>query len=140
MVGPRLLLFGEGQGQPVQQRRLAQTGRPSDDQAVMAAQCLGLSSKLISKHTYCARLAAIWQEHNRYMSIIHLVLIGLEAVLIRVLLLVALNQGGEAAQSATYVLSGPLSVAFWVGVLFSFQIAAPSLRTTIWAARALTFP
>ena len=52
-----------------------------------------------------------------YMPIIHLLLIGLEAVLIGVLLLVALNQGGEAAQSATYILSGPQSVAFWIGVV-----------------------
>ena len=61
--------------------------------------------------------------------IIHLVLIGLEGVLIGVLLLVALNQGGEAAQSATYILSGPLSVAFWVavalpGLLYPFVVHA----------------
>jgi polysulfide reductase chain C len=53
----------------------------------------------------------------RYMPMIHLVLIGLEAVLIGVLLLVALNQGEGAAQSATYILSGPLSVTFWAGVV-----------------------
>ncbi len=52
-----------------------------------------------------------------YMPMIHLVLIGLEAVLIGALLLVALGQGGEAAQSATYILSGQLSVVFWIGVV-----------------------
>lgn len=53
-----------------------------------------------------------------YMPAIHLTLIGLEGVLIGVLLLVALGQGGAAAQSANMILGGPLSVAFWVGVVF----------------------
>jgi polysulfide reductase chain C len=61
-------------------------------------------------------LPAVMRRYH-YMPIIHLVLIGLEAMLVGVLLLVALNLGGEAAQSAAYVLSGPLSAAFWVGVV-----------------------
>jgi formate-dependent nitrite reductase membrane component NrfD len=72
---------------------------------------LGLTVDLSATLT----LPAVMRRFH-YMPIIHLVLIGLEGVLIGVLLLVALNQGGEAAQSATYILSGPLSVAFWVGV------------------------
>lgn len=48
---------------------------------------------------------------------IHLALIGLEAVLLGVLLLAALRQGGVAAQSAISILTGPLSITFWVGVV-----------------------
>lgn len=48
---------------------------------------------------------------------IHLALIGAEAVLIGVLLVVALGQGGAAAQSARFIIAGPLSIAFWLGVV-----------------------
>jgi formate-dependent nitrite reductase membrane component NrfD len=59
---------------------------------------------------------AAWR-HFHDMPMIHLVLIGAEAVLIGGLLLVALGLGGATAQSATYILTGPLSVAFWAGVV-----------------------
>lgn len=48
---------------------------------------------------------------------IHLVLIGVEAILMGMLLVVALGQGGAAAQSATFIIAGPLSIAFWLGVV-----------------------
>ncbi|UCC62405.1 MAG: polysulfide reductase NrfD [Anaerolineae bacterium] len=48
---------------------------------------------------------------------IHLALIGLEAVLIGVLLLVAMEQGGAAAQSAVFIMTGSVSITFWVGVV-----------------------
>ncbi len=52
-----------------------------------------------------------------YMPIVHMVLIGTEAALIALLLVVALGQGGAATQSAAYILTGPLSVVFWAGVV-----------------------
>ncbi len=48
---------------------------------------------------------------------IHLALIGAEAVLIGLLLVGALEQGGAASQSARFIMIGPLSIAFWLGVV-----------------------
>ncbi|MBU0493625.1 MAG: polysulfide reductase NrfD [Chloroflexi bacterium] len=57
------------------------------------------------------------EQHLHHLPVIHLVLIGLEAMLIGAMMLVALGLGGEAAQSARYILMGPLSVVFWLGVV-----------------------
>jgi formate-dependent nitrite reductase membrane component NrfD len=57
--------------------------------------------------------------HRRMKNLpaIHLALIGAEAVLLGVLLLVALEQGGAAAQSAMFIMTGPVSITFWLGVV-----------------------
>jgi polysulfide reductase chain C len=51
------------------------------------------------------------------MDLAHIVLIGVENVLIGMLLLSALNAGGAAAESARMIMYGPLSILFWVGVV-----------------------
>lgn len=53
----------------------------------------------------------------RNMPLVHVALIGLENVLIGLLLISALQSGGAAAESARLVLTGPLSVIFWIGVV-----------------------
>jgi len=57
------------------------------------------------------------QQQMRIMDLAHIVLIGVENVLIGMLLLSALNAGGAAAESARMIMYGPLSVLFWVGVV-----------------------
>lgn len=57
------------------------------------------------------------EQQLENLPAIHLVLIGVESMLIGAMLLVALSLGGQAAQSARYVLIGPLSVVFWLGVV-----------------------
>jgi len=57
------------------------------------------------------------QRRFRNMPVIHLTLIGLEALLIGLLLYVALNAGGAAAESARIIILGPLSISFWAGVV-----------------------
>lgn len=53
----------------------------------------------------------------RAMPLIHVVLIGLENILIGLLLITALSSGGAAADSARLIMYGPLQVTFWVGVV-----------------------
>ena len=57
------------------------------------------------------------QQQMRVMDLSHIVLIGVENVLIGLLLLSAMNAGGAAAESARMIMYGPLSVIFWVGVV-----------------------
>jgi polysulfide reductase chain C len=57
------------------------------------------------------------QRMLKNLPAIHLALIGTEAVLIGMLLVGALGQGGAAAQSARFIIAGPLSIAFWLGVV-----------------------
>jgi formate-dependent nitrite reductase membrane component NrfD len=63
------------------------------------------------------------------LPLIHLIFIGLELALLGLLLGWALHQGGEAAQSAMLILTGPGSVAFWVlvigfGMLYPLMVHA----------------
>lgn len=57
--------------------------------------------------------------HDRYkqMTLVHLVFIGLEIALLALLLIAALFQGDEAAESAKLILMGEGSVVFWVLVV-----------------------
>lgn len=57
------------------------------------------------------------QEQVRAMDLVHVVFIGLESILIGLLLIVALGEGGVAAESARMIIFGPLSLVFWVGVV-----------------------
>lgn len=52
------------------------------------------------------------------LPIIHIVLIGLEAVLIGLVLAAAWLKGGVAAESALLMVSGPHSIIFWAFVVF----------------------
>jgi formate-dependent nitrite reductase membrane component NrfD len=72
---------------------------------------------------------AIPELHRRYrhMPLVHLVFIGLEIALLALLLITALNQGGEAAQSARLILVGDRSVVFWIvvvgfGMVYPFMV------------------
>jgi formate-dependent nitrite reductase membrane component NrfD len=72
---------------------------------------------------------AIPEIHRRYniMPLVHMVFIGLEIVLLALLLILALNQGGEAAESAKLILIGNRSVVFWVlvvgfGMIYPFMV------------------
>ena len=62
---------------------------------------------------------AIPQIQRRFnnLPLVHLIIIGLEVALLALLLVSALNQGGEAAASAKQILTGPGSVVFWVLVV-----------------------
>jgi polysulfide reductase chain C len=57
------------------------------------------------------------QHEIRSMALIHIILIGLENILIGMLLITALSSGGAAAESARLVMYGPLRIVFWVGVV-----------------------
>jgi formate-dependent nitrite reductase membrane component NrfD len=65
-------------------------------------------------------------RHFRFMPLAHMILIGLEAALLALLLVLALNQGGEAAASARLILVGKSSVVFWVLVV-GFGLLYPLL-------------
>ena len=76
-----------------------------------------------------AATLAIPDVHRRFknLPLIHMVLIGLEMGLLALLLVTALNQGGEAARSAKLILTGDGSIAFWVlvigfGMLYPFMV------------------
>lgn len=56
-------------------------------------------------------------EQIRIMPLIHIILIGLENILIGLLFISALSAGGAAAEAARLVMYGPLSIIFWVGVV-----------------------
>jgi formate-dependent nitrite reductase membrane component NrfD len=51
------------------------------------------------------------------MALVHIILIGLENILIGMLLIMALSEGGAAADSAQMIMYGPLRITFWVGVV-----------------------
>lgn len=53
----------------------------------------------------------------RGMPLVHIVLIGLENILIGLLMITALSSGGAAADSARLIMYGPLRIVFWVGVV-----------------------
>ncbi len=57
------------------------------------------------------------QRRFKNLPLVHMVLIGLEMGLLALLLVTALNAGGEAAESAKLILTGSGSVAFWVIVI-----------------------
>lgn len=57
------------------------------------------------------------QRMLKKLDAVHLVLIGVEAVLLGIMLLVALEQGGVAARSAMFIMTGPVSITFWIGVV-----------------------
>jgi formate-dependent nitrite reductase membrane component NrfD len=66
-----------------------------------------------------AATLAIPNVHRRFknLPLVHLGLIGLEMALLAALLVTALNQGGEAAESAKLILTGEGSLAFWILVV-----------------------
>ena len=72
---------------------------------------------------------AIPQIHRRFkqLPLLHMVAIGLEVALLALLLILALNQGGEAAESAKLILLGNRSVVFWIvvigfGMIYPFMV------------------
>jgi formate-dependent nitrite reductase membrane component NrfD len=76
-----------------------------------------------------AATLALPEIHRRYdlMPLVHMLFIGLEVVLLALLLFLALNQGGEAAESAKLILLGNRSVIFWVlvigfGMVYPFMV------------------
>jgi polysulfide reductase chain C len=78
-----------------------------------------------------AATLAIPEIHRRssFMALVHLIFIGLEAALLILLFALALNQGGEAAESARLILVGRSSVVFWVlvvgfGLLYPLMVHA----------------
>jgi formate-dependent nitrite reductase membrane component NrfD len=67
------------------------------------------------------------QRRFNHLPLIHMVLIGLEIALLALLLVVSLSQGGEAAESAKLIMTGPGSVAFWLlvvgfGMVYPFMV------------------
>jgi formate-dependent nitrite reductase membrane component NrfD len=76
-----------------------------------------------------AATLAVPELHRRYshMPLIHLIFIGLEIALLALLLIMALDQGGAAAESARLILLGNRSVVFWVlvvgfGMVYPFMV------------------
>lgn len=57
------------------------------------------------------------QQRFKNLPLVHILLVALEVALLGLLLVTALNKGGEAAESARLILTGPGSVAFWVLVV-----------------------
>lgn len=66
------------------------------------------------------------QEQVRSMDLVHVVFIGLESILIGLLLIVALGEGGVTAESARLIMFGPLRLVFWLGVV-SIGLVIPFL-------------
>jgi len=67
--------------------------------------------------------------HRRYgaMPLVHMFVIGLEVVLLALLMIVSLNRGGEAAESARLILMGDWRAIFWIlviglGMLYPFMV------------------
>jgi polysulfide reductase chain C len=73
-----------------------------------------------------AATLAVPEIHRRYaaMPLVHMLFIGLEVMLLALLMIVSLNKGGEAAQSARLILMGNRSVIFWV-VVIGFGMVYP---------------
>jgi formate-dependent nitrite reductase membrane component NrfD len=76
-----------------------------------------------------AATLAVPELHRRYnhMPLVHMIFIGAEIALLALLLIQALAQGGEAAESAKLILVGRGSVAFWVlvvgfGMVYPFMV------------------
>jgi polysulfide reductase chain C len=71
---------------------------------------------------------AIPEIHRRFtfMPLAHMIFIGLEMLLLALLLVLALNQGGVAAESAKLILVGKSSIVFWVLVV-GFGLLYPLL-------------
>jgi polysulfide reductase chain C len=75
------------------------------------------------------------------MALVHIILIGLENILIGLLLIMALSQGGAAAESAQMIMYGPLRLTFWVGVvliglIYPFVVHAYAIgagRHSLWS-------
>jgi polysulfide reductase chain C len=66
------------------------------------------------------------QKRFRRLPVIHLVLIGIEAVLLGLLLFTAFVEGGAAAQSARDIVMGSHSLVFWILIVllgFAFPLA-----------------
>ena len=66
------------------------------------------------------------QERFRRLPLIHLALIGIEAVLLGLLLLTAFVEGGAAARAAQDIAMGPRSLVFWILIVlpgFAFPLA-----------------
>jgi formate-dependent nitrite reductase membrane component NrfD len=57
------------------------------------------------------------QRRFKQLPLVHMGLIGLEIALLALFLIVSLNQGGEAAESARLIVLGNRSVVFWVMVV-----------------------
>jgi formate-dependent nitrite reductase membrane component NrfD len=77
---------------------------------------------------------AIPEIHRRFKHLptIHLVMIGLELTLLALLLVTALNRGGEAAESAKLILTGNGSITFWIlvvgfGMVYPMMVHAYAL-------------
>ncbi|MFC2037824.1 NrfD/PsrC family molybdoenzyme membrane anchor subunit [Chloroflexota bacterium] len=73
-----------------------------------------------------AATLAVPELHRRYdnLPLIHMILIGLEVALLALLLFTALEQGGEAAESARLILTGNGSLVFW-GLVVGFGMVYP---------------
>jgi polysulfide reductase chain C len=76
-----------------------------------------------------AATLSVPEIHRRYaaMPLVHMFFIGLEVILLGLLLLLALNRGGEAAESAKLILMGNRAVIFWVlvigfGMVYPFMV------------------
>jgi len=72
------------------------------------------------------------QKRFRRLPLIHLALIGIEAVLLGLLLFTAFVEGGAAAQAARDIAMGPHSLVFWilivlVGFVFPLAVHAYTL-------------
>ncbi len=81
------------------------------------------------------------QQEIRAMDLVHILLIGLENMLIGLLLIMALSYGGAAADSARLIMYGPFRIIFWVGVVliglvFPFAVHAYAIgagRHSLWS-------
>ena len=65
------------------------------------------------------------QKRFRRLPVIHLAVIGIEAVLLGLLLFTAFAQGGAAAQAARDIAMGPRSLVFWILIVlpgFAFPL------------------
>jgi formate-dependent nitrite reductase membrane component NrfD len=74
--------------------------------------------------------------HRRFkqLPLVHLVFIGLELALLGLLFGLALNKGGEAAESVRIILFGPGAAAFWILVI-GFGMIYPLMVHTYAFAR-----
>lgn len=69
------------------------------------------------------------QHHIRRLPLIHLVMIGVETLLLSLLFITAFINGGAAAQAAQDIVVGPHSIVFWVlivlpGFVYPFIVHA----------------
>lgn len=58
------------------------------------------------------------------LPLVHIILIGLEVALLALLLIMAIDQGGEAAESAKLILNGNGRIVFW-GLVVGFGMVYP---------------